>query len=153
MIDNEDVLSNFVSWEHSLRTTFTDTCDLHPAELVGQWELIDIAGERSLGPILARDSDSVMDDFGVSRTAGLRVKFEPTGELEAEGREDSSLTTVTGVGWAFRPGPAHLDTCEFIIRVGSSDGSKTSREMAATRLRYTGFIDRGQRIEVDDQCA
>jgi hypothetical protein len=147
MINDEDILSNFVSWEHSLRTTFTDTCDSHPAELVGQWELIDIAGEGSLGPILARDSASVMDDFGVSRTAGLQVKFGPAGELEVEAREDGSLTMVTGVGWAFRPGPAHLDTCEFIIRSGSSGRSKASREMAETRIRYTGFIDRGQRIE------
>ena len=38
----------------------------------------------------------------------------------------------------FKPGPAHLDTCEFVIE-SYGDPSLV--------LRYTGFIDRGQRIE------
>lgn len=37
-----------------------------------------------------------------------------------------------------RPGPAHLDTCEFYI---------SSRTDADFLLKYVGFIDRGQRIE------
>jgi len=50
---------------------------------------------------------------------------------------------TSGMSWTFRPRPAHLDTCEFIIR----SGSNASREMAETRLRCMGFIGRGQRIE------
>ena len=37
-----------------------------------------------------------------------------------------------------RPGPAHLDTCEFYI------SSKNDPDFL---LKYVGFIDRGQRIE------
>ena len=44
----------------------------------------------------------------------------------------------TGVSWSFKPGPAHLDTCEFTVESSSKPG---------LLLRYVGFIDRGQRIE------
>ena len=43
-----------------------------------------------------------------------------------------------GAGWVFSPGPAHLDTCEFILR------SVLDKDLI---LKYVGFIDRGQRIE------
>ena len=40
--------------------------------------------------------------------------------------------------WSFEPGPTHLDTIRFEIRLGTPD-----RRV----LAYTGYVDRGQRIE------
>lgn len=49
-----------------------------------------------------------------------------------------SRSPAVGQEWYFRPGPAHLDTCEFYVK------SRTDDDML---LKYVGFIDRGQRIE------
>ena len=65
-------------------------------------------------------------------------------QVTVEFRKDGSVGMVAGRGnaagmsWSFKPGPAHLDTCEFVI--GSADD-------AGLELRYKGYIDRGQRIE------
>jgi hypothetical protein len=61
-------------------------------------------------------------------------------EFQKDGRVDikASKETCTGVNWFFKPGPAHLDTCEFYVR---------SNTKANLTLKYVGFIDRGQRVE------
>jgi hypothetical protein len=60
------------------------------------------------------------------------VEFLPEGHL------DVKLSSSYGEHWYFKPGPAHLDTCEFFIR---------SQCDADLMIKYVGFIDRGQRIE------
>lgn len=59
-------------------------------------------------------------------------------EFAKDGRIDVKNALSTGLQWFFRPGPAHLDTCEFFI------SSKLDPDLL---LKYVGFIDRGQRIE------
>lgn len=125
---NEDVLLNFVQWEQSLRRNLTsEYWRENPAELVGTWELVDIAGQGSLQPIMIQDTDIY---FGLSQ--GVKV------ELKKDGKVELNWPGVEGLFWYFKPGPAHLDTCEFFIR------SKTDADLV---LNYVGFIDRGQRIE------
>lgn len=125
---NEDVLLNFVQWEQSLRRNLTsEFWRQNPAELVGTWELIDIAGQGSLQPIMTKDTELY---FGL--TEGVMV------ELTNDGQVNMKWPGVKGLQWFFKPGPAHLDTCEFSVR------SETTTDLLLT---YVGFIDRGQRIE------
>lgn len=125
---NEDVLLNFVQWEQSLRRNLTsEFWRENPVELAGTWELIDIAGQGSLQPIMVKDTDLY---FGM--TEGMMV------ELCRDGKVEMKFPGVEGMKWFFKPGPAHLDTCEFLIR------STTDSDLV---LNYVGFIDRGQRIE------
>lgn len=61
-------------------------------------------------------------------------------ELTRDGKvtvKAGARSTAVGLEWFFRPGPAHLDTCEFFVTSEDED----------MLLRYIGFIDRGQRIE------
>ena len=125
---NEDVILNFVQWEQSLRRNLTaEIWKQNPTELAGTWELIDIAGQGSLQPIMINSQDIY---FGM--TQGLMV------ELTMDGKVDIRFPGVEGLNWFFKPGPAHLDTCEFFIR---------SNADSDLLLNYVGFIDRGQRIE------
>ena len=100
----------------------------NPAELVGRWELIDVRGDGSLGEVL-QSSPSEYIGIGAST---LLVHFKENGEL------DINADTGIGQGWRFKPGPAHLDTCEFVIK------SSVDNDLI---LKYIGYIDRGQRIE------
>lgn len=59
-------------------------------------------------------------------------------ELARDGSVKAQLEDFEGAEWTFTPGPAHLDTLEFVLR------SRTSPEDI---LKYVGFIDRGQRVE------
>lgn len=59
-------------------------------------------------------------------------------DFRADGSVDVQSTLSRGITWFFKPGPAHLDTCEFSIT------STLDRDLV---LKYVGFIDRGQRIE------
>jgi len=59
-------------------------------------------------------------------------------ELTRDGSVKVQLDGFEGAEWVFTPGPAHLDTLEFVLR------SQTS---PADLLKYVGFIDRGQRVE------
>jgi hypothetical protein len=63
----------------------------------------------------------------------VEVDFKENGVLEI------AIDTAYGQGWRFKPGPAHLDTCEFIIQSTVDDNELL--------LKYIGYIDRGQRIE------
>ena len=58
--------------------------------------------------------------------------------LNSDGYVGMDYPGIRGERWFFKPGPAHLDTCEFSI-IREKDKS--------VELKYTGFIDRGQRIE------
>lgn len=59
-------------------------------------------------------------------------------EFTKEGKVYLKQSQSEGLHWCFRPGPAHLDTCEFYVQSGTK---------ADLVLKYVGFIDRGQRIE------
>lgn len=62
-------------------------------------------------------------------------------ELTRDGKvvvNAGSRSEAVGQQWFFKPGPAHLDTCEFFV---------SSRSDEDILLKYVGFIDRGQRIE------
>ena len=72
---NDELLMAFVLWEQSLRRNITDGIwQQNPTELVGTWELVDVAGQGSLEPILT----AAASDFyfgmkqGVSGVRGLR---------------------------------------------------------------------------------
>ena len=84
---------------------------------------------------------------------------------------------AVGLNWYFKPGPAHLDTCEFFIRCynnknnnnnkndnNNNNNNNNDNEIKQQQqqqqsgqqqyqqdddllLKYVGFIDRGQRIE------
>ena len=124
---NTQVLQDFVAWEASLRTNLTEAVwEQNPTDLAGVWELIDVAGQGSLEPMMKLDS---MSTFGMRK--GVLVNFQGSGAL------DLDVDTAEGQRWRVKPGPAHLDTCEFTIVSKSED----------LVLTYTGYLDRGQRIE------
>lgn len=120
---NTQVLQDFVAWEASLRTNLTEAVwEQNPTDLAGVWELIDIAGQGSLEPMMKLDSMSM---FGMRN--GVLVNFQDNGSL------DLDVDTAEGQIWRVKPGPAHLDTCEFTIVSKLED----------LVLTYTGYLDRG----------
>jgi len=136
---NEDFLLNFVMWEQSLRRNLTaDLWAQNPLELIGDWQFVDIKGSGSLDAIIISGSASSQ-----AVKEGLKLKSNDlTVELRGDGKvmvkTKNVRTNVIGQEWFFKPGPAHLDTCEFCV---------TSENDPDLLLRYVGFIDRGQRIE------
>lgn len=125
---NDDFLVNFVQWEQSLRRNLTsDMWAANPKELAGSWELVDVSGMGSLQSVMVQDPKIF---FGMNK--GVKVNLLDDGRVEVD------YPLSVGVRWFFKPGPAHLDTCEFTIN---------SQKDATVELKYTGFIDRGQRIE------
>jgi hypothetical protein len=118
---NGEVFDSFVRWETSLRRNLTEPLwDPHPRELNGQWTLF----------------DGTMGGFGAPSTGtGVGVAtviFTRDGAVRVPG--------VAGMGgaWRLEPGPTHLDTIHFHIVTNAAEGRV---------LAYTGYIDRGQRIE------
>jgi hypothetical protein len=95
--------------------------------LAGVWELVNIRGGGSLNPIMTSD-----DSFVQKNPSKVAVEFLK------DGRVDVKIPSSEGLSWYFKPGPSHLDTTEFSV---------TSRVKPDLVLKYTGFIDRGQRIE------
>lgn len=122
------VFDSFVRWESSLRKNLTQSVwDPHPKELTGQWTLMDL-GTSSTG-----------NSAGASAAAAASNSMR----ISSIGfRKDGTLRLPAGLGldgwWSFEPGPTHLDTIRFEIRLGTPDNRV---------LAYTGYIDRGQRIE------
>lgn len=102
--------------------------DPHPKELTGQWTLYDDGGS---GLTPAGESSS----SATAASGGARVSVIGF-------RKDGTLKLPPGLGvdgmWRFEPGPTHLDTIRFEIRLGTPDNRV---------LAYTGYVDRGQRIE------
>ena len=127
---NEDAFMSFINWEQGLRRNLTnDLWTLNPAELVGDWQLADVVGMGSLNSLMTIPTNSLIDNL----SQGFRINLDKDGQVEMK-------NTKYGVGlnWYFRPGPAHLDTCEFYV---------STTEDPDFVLKYVGFIDRGQRIE------
>jgi len=71
----------------------------------------------------------VQDVVGTQTIGSTEVIFKPQGELYVK-------PPMQGLRWRLDPGPTHLDTCTF--QVLSDDGAV---------LQYTGFVDRGSRVE------
>jgi len=131
---NREILQSFLTWEQSLRRSLTkDLWTQNPAELVGTWDLIDVPGNGDLQQAMTLPSSS----FVRRQIALLQRGAQTAVEFTREGRVQVSPSGNQGLKWFFRPGPAHLDTCEFFVRGGTPD----------LLLHFVGSIDRGQRIE------
>lgn len=138
-VDNSNIdpfisLINLGSWEQSVRRNLTSYLWVqNPFELVGTWELIDVAydgnDDNKIGEYMLSPYEFQSMEF---KNVIINVKFTSEGNVEIE------HPTFYGESWSFRPGPAHLDTLEFDIK------SKVKSDL---RLKYVGFIDRGQRLE------
>jgi hypothetical protein len=67
------------------------------------------------------------------------------------GQVNLQSNLAVGLNWYFKPGPAHLDTCEFFIRCKTNNNKNINNNNDNNSddllLKYVGFIDRGQRIE------
>jgi hypothetical protein len=121
---------NFVAWEQGLRRNLTnDVWTLNPSELTGEWELVDVGGMGSLASLITMNSNLLIKKL----SQGFCIEFLKEGKVDVK-----STRYGIGLNWYFKPGPAHLDTCEFYV---------SSAENKDFILKYVGFIDRGQRIE------
>jgi hypothetical protein len=151
---NEDVLQTVIAWEQSLRTNLTEAAwQQHPSELQGKWELVSVMGDGSLEPLMSATDDEYFSNRAVGPgdgpnspnsskrgAVGVQVELRADGEMAVFMRGGpANQDSARGVQWRFSPGPAHLDTCKFLI---SSD-TRVNKLV----LQFTGFIDRGQRIE------
>lgn len=145
---NEDFLLNFVQWEQSIRRNLTSELWLpNPKELVGTWQFVDIKGAGGLQSLLLQSDEYLDNTNSYNESIGenqsdnllysdsLSVEFQESGEVALKA---GSRSSALGQNWFFKPGPAHLDTCEFFVK------SKIDNDLL---LKYVGFIDRGQRIE------
>jgi len=124
-----EMFDAFVRWESTLRKNLTqDMWDRHPKELTGQWTLVDSgpnpAGATTL-PVPGAETGK-----GEQRSANLVFRRDGTLRVPPELGMDGT--------WSFEPGPTHLDTIRFELRQGTPDNRV---------LCYTGYVDRGQRIE------
>ncbi len=119
-VDGE-LFDSFVRWESTLRKNLTqDMWDPHPKELTGQWTLTDNGANPAT--LVEKKKDQRVSSLVFRRDGTLRLPPE----LGLDG------------SWSFEPGPTHLDTIRFTIRLGTPDNRV---------LSYTGYVDRGQRIE------
>jgi len=126
---SDELVETLVNWEQSLRQNLTEPLwKKNPVELSGVWELVNIRGSGSLNPIMTSSDDS----FTKKNPNKVAIEFMKDGKV------DVKIPSSEGLYWYFKPGPSHLDTLEFAV---------TSRVKSDLVLKYTGFIDRGQRIE------
>jgi hypothetical protein len=124
-----EMFDAFVRWESTLRKNLTqDMWDRHPKELTGQWTLVD-SGPNPAGATTLPGSGAETGK-GEQRSANLVFRRDGTLRVPPELGMDGT--------WSFEPGPTHLDTIRFELRQGTPDNRV---------LCYTGYVDRGQRIE------
>ena len=125
---SDELVETLVNWEQSLRQNLTEPLwKKNPVELSGVWELVNIRGSGSLNPIMTAEYS-----FTIKNPNKVAIEFLKDGKV------DVKIPSSEGLFWYFKPGPSHLDTLEFSV---------TSRVKPDLVLKYTGFIDRGQRIE------
>ena len=136
---------NFAEWEMRFRRKLAakrgSTSGLQPADFVGTWRLtlVDEATQRAspiLGGVDVVDGDDgefvaveFLDDGVVEALGG------PAGAKNKQGKVAAYWEKRKPPRWRVRPGPAHLDTCEFELDVNEE------------RVAFCGYVDRGQRIE------
>ncbi|CBJ25993.1 conserved unknown protein [Ectocarpus siliculosus] len=143
---SEMVLKSFLAWEREIRKELTEPAwKSRPSDLVGSWAL-NTSGWDGLTD-LPVDSSAAgggttdgMVDLGLS---DLVVSFRKDGTVQ--------IPVEKGVGlqWRVEPGPTHLDTIYFEMIPAAPKVKASSKAGAggATTLSYTGYVDRGARIE------
>ncbi|CAM9736274.1 unnamed protein product [Ectocarpus sp. 12 AP-2014] len=143
---SEMVLKSFLAWEREIRKELTEPAwKSRPPDLVGSWAL-DTSGWDGLTD-LPVDSSAAgggttdgMVDLGLS---DLVVSFRKDGTVQ--------IPVEKGVGlqWRVEPGPTHLDTIYFEMIPAAPKVKASSKAGAGggTTLSYTGYVDRGARIE------
>uniref|UniRef100_A0A7R9UG48 Uncharacterized protein n=1 Tax=Pinguiococcus pyrenoidosus TaxID=172671 RepID=A0A7R9UG48_9STRA len=124
----DPIFTRFVSWESQLRRNITSNYgwNKHPRDLQGTWSL------SSFTTSYARTSQSSAEQQ-IGDASTMRLVFEADGK----GTVSMSSGTNQPFAWSLSPGPTHLDTCN--IRISTQDDSAD--------LFFTGYIDRGQRLE------
>eukprot|EP01041_Mallomonas_annulata_P010944 gene10944-22848_t len=145
---DEEVLGTFSQWEQSLRSNITGAMwNQNPKELAGLWQMVDVQGRGDIDPFLASNGNTFPQGSGTGSSSSTMtpVVQSPTEsdevaiELCIDGSVNLSPSSAgTGHMWRFKPGPVHLDTCEFTVISNSEPGLV---------LQYVGYIDRGQRVE------
>eukprot|EP00903_Cladosiphon_okamuranus_P016916 g15594.t1 len=136
------VLKSFLSWEREIRKELTEPAwESRPPDLVGSWAL-DTSGWDGLTdiPVSVDGTSDGMEDLGLS---DLVVSFRKDGTVQ--------IPVEKGVGlqWRVEPGPTHLDTIYFEM-IPAAPKVVASSEAGAgggTTISYTGYVDRGARIE------
>eukprot|EP01031_Cornospumella_fuschlensis_P032190 gene32190-38934_t len=110
---NDELVQSFLTWEQTLRFNLTSPLwNSHPVELEGRWQLVDVGGSGSLSKIMTLPPEDLISD-----TQGISLDFLPDGDIDLQ----TPLAAVAGGAkpegsWVFKPGPAHLDTCEFYVQ-------------------------------------
>eukprot|EP00752_Nemacystus_decipiens_P005152 g4675.t1 len=136
------VLKSFLSWEREIRKELTEPAwESRPPDLVGSWAL-DTSGWEGLTdiPVDVDGTSEGMEDLGLG---DLVVSFRKDGTVQ--------IPVEKGVGlqWRVEPGPTHLDTIyfEMIPAAPKVAASSEAGSGGGTTLSYTGYVDRGARIE------
>jgi len=132
---------NFIEWEMKLRRELVkrrakddEERALRPNDFVGTWQLVFVYdAPDDAGPLISPGAQENSD-----REAAVQVIFAADGKVKVinNGKNSKKAEEAT---WRVRPGPAHLDTCEFNVDLRDAAG-----ESLAT---FCGYVDRGQRIE------
>lgn len=165
---NDDFYESFVSWESGLRKNITEPFwNPLPTELTGVWFLEEDYNMYKDGRIISSSSSSLEGETTISSGVGPRTRKQVANRLptkeeilnkDAKAEDGQSLSLYAGVPvvfrkdgsmqvdpeiglggtWRLEPGPTHLDTIFFSIIPAGRPSSV---------LQYTGYIDRGQRIE------
>jgi len=118
---------NFIEWEMRLRRDLVTSRAkdseraLHPKDFAGTWQIVFVS--ETPDDSLPLDS-AVASEDGVA----IEVAFLPDGRVLPTAKNKPTT-------WRVRPGPAHLDTCEFSV------------DLADRSVSFCGYVDRGQRIE------
>lgn len=135
---SEMILSSFLAWEREIRKELTEPAwESRPPDLVGSWAL-EAAGWDGLSDIPVDGSE--MEDLGLN---DLVVTFGKDGTVQVP------VEKGVGLEWRVEPGPTHLDTIYFEMIPAAPTASASSEAGAGggTTLSYTGYVDRGARIE------
>ena len=154
---------NFAEWEMKFRRRLAlrrggELSGLQPSDFVGTWRLTlvedDVSQKAPIlgGPdVLNRKGTNLVEieftDDGVVSAAFRSSKASQKNQGDAldadapapaplkKGKVAEYWEKRKPPRWRVRPGPAHLDTCEFEVDVNEE------------RVAFCGYVDRGQRIE------
>lgn len=127
---------NFVEWEMRLRRDLATQRDakgageaLRPRDFVGKWKVVLVSGDDA-APLVPTPDILESDD-------AIDVTFKEDGQVCPSGGNANNPFEKFRTKWTVRPGPAHLDTCEFELDLKDEGITVT----------FCGYVDRGQRIE------
>ncbi|CAM9241969.1 unnamed protein product, partial [Sphacelaria rigidula] len=132
------VLKSFFAWEREIRKELTEPAwESNPPDLVGSWAL-DTMGWDGLNDLPGDGLE--VEDYGLH---DLVVAFRKDGRVQVPA--EAGL----GLQWRVEPGPTHLDTVyfEMIPSAPKLQGASDPGAGGGTTMSYTGYVDRGARIE------